>query len=154
MLRSDFYYVLRPILCAPYSHGMAHCMHEWCVMHASTRLALFYPWDYVCQENIRPAVLVRESNTQLVRYSLDITVFKSLHRGPEFSHNYLIDYTIGYTIIITPRTCVARLRGKAIGLSHNYPTHMRSKELNNWFVCWHRQQENSQISRSGHQSDS
>ena len=63
------------------------------------------------------AVLVRESNIQLLRYSLDIRVRYStcllytrtctnfqvserLHRGwGEFSHNYLIDNLINYTII-------------------------------------------------------
>ena len=52
---------------------------------------------------VRPSLLVRESNTLLVRYSLDtrarystyftkFQVPEGLHRGPEFSHNYLIDY--------------------------------------------------------------
>ena len=57
---------------------------------------------YVSQK-VQPAILVRESSTQLIRYSLDIfqisyilTTFKGserLHQGPKFSH-YLIDYTI------------------------------------------------------------
>ena len=29
----------------------------------------------------------------------DFQVSERLHRGPEFSHNYLIDYLINYTII-------------------------------------------------------
>ena len=80
-----------------------------------------------CQllSEIRLAVslLVRESSTQLVMYSLDTCVRYStystdfqvserLHGGPEFPHNYLImlidylrDYTIGFIVhytIITP----------------------------------------------------
>jgi hypothetical protein len=58
-----------------------------------------------------PAVLVRESSSQLIRHSLDIGVRYStyivltdfqgserLHRGPEFSHNYLIDYLVDYHV--------------------------------------------------------
>ena len=58
---------------------------------------------------VRPAVLVRKSSTQLsiylldtyVRYSTYLTfeVSERLHRGPEFSGNHLIDYNIHYTII-------------------------------------------------------
>ena len=57
---------------------------------------------------VRPSLLIREGKTLLVRYSLDtraryfinkFQVSKGLHRGPEFSHNYLIDYTIGFIII-------------------------------------------------------
>ena len=58
---------------------------------------------------MRGAVLVREGNTQLLKYSLDISVSystfspifklsKGLYRGGEFSHNYLIDYLIHYLI--------------------------------------------------------
>ncbi len=54
---------------------------------------------------VRPAVLVRENSTQLLMYLLDMCiryfyiftdfqVSKRLHGGPEFSHNYLIDYII------------------------------------------------------------
>ena len=50
---------------------------------------------------VQPSLLVREDNTLLVRYSLDtrarystyfteFQVPEGLHRGPEFSHNYLI----------------------------------------------------------------
>ena len=54
---------------------------------------------------VRPSLLVREGNTLLVRYSLDtrtrhstyfseFQVPEGLHRGPQFSHTYLIDYLI------------------------------------------------------------
>ena len=55
---------------------------------------------------VRPAILVRESNTQLLRYSLDtctsfsvFTYFQAsemLQWGPEFLHNFIIDYTIDF----------------------------------------------------------
>ena len=61
---------------------------------------------------VRPSLLVREGNMLFVRYSLDTRArystyslnFESqkgshVHRDPEFSHNYLIDYTIGFIII-------------------------------------------------------
>ena len=61
-----------------------------------------------------PAVLVRESSTQLFNINLfarymrqilhvltDFQVSERLHGGPKFLGNYLIDYLIGY-IIITP----------------------------------------------------
>ena len=73
-----------------------------------TRLALFIHGITSAKRTreVRPAVLVRESSTQLVMYSLDTcmhqilyiyTDFQAserLHGGPEFSGNYLIDYII------------------------------------------------------------
>ena len=60
------------------------------------------------------AILVRESSTQLVMYSVDtcvrystynyytdFQVSETLHGGPKFSGNYLIDYTIGFIIRYT-----------------------------------------------------
>ena len=57
---------------------------------------------------VRSAILVRENNTQLQRYSpdtrkllyilLDFQVTERLHRGPEFSHNYLIDFIVDFII--------------------------------------------------------
>ena len=59
---------------------------------------------------VQPSLLVREGNTLLVRYSLDTherystySLNSNSHKvsivGPTFSHNYLIDYTIGFIII-------------------------------------------------------
>ena len=56
-----------------------------------------------------PAVLVRESSTQLVmylldtcvRYSTDFQVSERLHEGPRISGNYLVDHTIGFIIHYT-----------------------------------------------------
>ena len=74
------------------------------IAHASYR-------DYISQE-VRPATLVRESSTWLVRYSLDtyvrystyLAIFKSQNGSIEalnFLVNYLIDYLRDY-LIITP----------------------------------------------------
>ena len=46
-------------------------------------------------------LLVRYSLDTRARYSIYFTEFQvpeGLHRGPEFSHNYLIDYLRDYTI--------------------------------------------------------
>jgi hypothetical protein len=56
---------------------------------------------------IRPAVLIRNSSSQLIRYSLDtgvrystyFQVSERLQQGPEFSHNYTIGFVIDYIII-------------------------------------------------------
>ena len=78
----------------------------------SARLALFIHGITSAKRTreVRPAVLVRESSTQLVMHSLDTCVRYStynytdfqaserLHEGPEFSHNYLIDYLRDYSI--------------------------------------------------------
>ena len=56
------------------------------------------------------AALVRESNMQLLMYSLHICVSQSIFcmdfqiseglcQGPEFSPNYTIDYLVDYIII-------------------------------------------------------
>ena len=65
-------------------------------------------------QEVRPAILVRESNTQFLRYSLDtrisyyiyilyivldFQVSERLYRGPGFYYNYLINYTIGFVMI-------------------------------------------------------
>ena len=56
---------------------------------------------------VRPAVLVRESSTQFVNMHqilylyTNFQVSERLHEGPEFSHYYLIDYTIGFIIHYT-----------------------------------------------------
>ena len=49
---------------------------------------------------VQPAILVRESSMQLIIKVLilyiltDFQVSERLHQGPEFSHNYLMDYLI------------------------------------------------------------
>ena len=81
----------------------------------SARLALFIHGIISSKRTreVQPAVLVRESSTQLVMYLLDtcvgyytyyytdFQVSERLHEGPEFSGNYLIDYTIGFIIHYT-----------------------------------------------------
>ena len=51
---------------------------------------------------VQPAILVRESNMQLLKCSPDTCVTYILnfkfHKGPEFSRDYLINYLINYTI--------------------------------------------------------
>jgi hypothetical protein len=50
----------------------------------------------MCTCEVQPAVLVREGDMLLIKYSLDTRVRYStyqvtdFHRGPQFSHNYLI----------------------------------------------------------------
>ena len=89
-------------------------------------VALFIHWITLAKRmrEVWPAVLVGESTctctyiSQLLMYSLDtctctgirysiytvltdFQVSERLHWGPEFSHNYLIDYTIGFIIHYT-----------------------------------------------------
>ena len=86
---------------------MAHSVHA--IYMYSARLALFIHRIMSAKRTheVQLAVFVRESSTQLVMYSLDTCVRYStyntnfqvserLHEGSEFSHNYVIDYTIGY----------------------------------------------------------
>ena len=59
---------------------------------------------------VQTAVIVRESNIQLLMYSLDIIMCKSIYtsmdfqnseglcQGPEFSPDYIIDYHTDYLI--------------------------------------------------------
>ena len=86
--------------------GMAHSVRAI----YSTRLALFIHGitsaKRMCE--VRPAVLVRESSTQLncIRWihasdTTDFHISERLHGGPAFSGNYLIDYTIGFIIHYT-----------------------------------------------------
>ena len=56
--------------------------------------------------SVRYLVEVRYWECPLIESPLYFTEFQvpaaeGLHRGPEFSHNYLIDYTIGFIIINT-----------------------------------------------------
>ena len=83
------------------------------MMQYSARLALLIHGITSAKRTheVRPVVLVRESSTQLsiylldtcVKYSyilIDFQVSERLHGGPEFSGNYLIDFLIGFIIII------------------------------------------------------
>ena len=93
--------------------SMAHCARAI----YSARLALFIHGITSAKRTheVRPAVLVRECSTQLVMYSLDtyvryftyyinFQVSERLRKGPGFSGNYLIDYTIGFIIHYTIST--------------------------------------------------
>ena len=79
------------------------------VCYYSTRLALFIHGITSAKRTreVRPAVLVRESSTQLVNMHkilyiyINFQVSERLHGGPEFSLYYLIDYTIGFIIHYT-----------------------------------------------------
>ena len=82
------------------ARGMVCSMHDAIY---STRIALviyrIMSAKRICE--VRPVVLIRESSTQLLIYSLDTCVRHSTYlpifnsqKGPEFLGNYFIDYVI------------------------------------------------------------
>jgi hypothetical protein len=85
--------------------GLWTVCYSVCIAQAG--YTCIYIRDYVRQK-VRPAILVTESSTQLIMYSLDICVryctylpiFKSQKGSIEALNflNYLIDYLIHYTI--------------------------------------------------------
>ena len=71
-----------------------------------------YPRDYVSLENACSSAAAAHQRRQYTAYKVfagytqkilyiltEFQISERLHRGPEFSHNYLIDYTIGFIII-------------------------------------------------------
>ena len=84
-----------------------------CIEHVHVYIVLALIQDYVSQENkwSLNGRICQRSNMQLLMYSvfsgyirksiynrMDFQISEGLHLGPEFSHNYTIDYLVDFII--------------------------------------------------------